>query len=75
MDQYIGNLRRYRAIAIDVGDEDGLRADAGKLHDALDRYDLAHSFEVYPGTHTSKMAVRFQKHVMPFFSQSLWSPE
>ena len=23
MDQYIGNLRRYRAIAIDVGDQDG----------------------------------------------------
>lgn len=71
MDQYIGNLRRYRAIAIDVGDEDGLRADAGKLHDALDRYDLAHSFEVYPGTHTSKVAERFQNHVIPFFSESL----
>jgi hypothetical protein len=25
VDQYIGNLRQYRAIAIDVGDQDGLR--------------------------------------------------
>src|SRR5579883_1339827 len=25
MDQYIGNLRRYHGIAIDVGDQDGLR--------------------------------------------------
>jgi hypothetical protein len=29
------------------------------------------SFEVYPGTDTSKMADRFQNHVMPFFSQNL----
>ena len=59
------------AIAIDVGDQDGLRADAGKLHDALDRYGIANSFEVYPGTHTSKVADRFQNHVLPFFGQNL----
>jgi enterochelin esterase-like enzyme len=71
VDQYIGNLRQYRAIAIDVGDLDGLRADAGKLHDVLDKYGIANSFEVYPGTHTSKVADRFQNHVMRFFSQNL----
>ena len=38
VDQYIGNLRQYRAIAIDVGDQDGLRVDAVKLHDVLDKY-------------------------------------
>jgi hypothetical protein len=69
--QYIGNLRQCRAIAIDVGDQDGLRIDAGKLHDVLEKYGVANSFEVYPGTHTSKMAARFQNHVMPFFSQNL----
>ena len=36
VDQYIGALRQYRAIAMDVGDQDGLRVDAGKLHDVLD---------------------------------------
>jgi enterochelin esterase-like enzyme len=71
VDQYVAPLRRYRAIAIDVGDEDRLRADAGKLHDALDRYGIAHSFEVYPGTHTSKVADRFQNHVLRFFSRTL----
>jgi S-formylglutathione hydrolase FrmB len=35
IDQYIGNLRQYRAIAIDVGDQEGLRVDTGKLHDVL----------------------------------------
>jgi hypothetical protein len=71
VDQYIGNLRRYNGIAIDVGDRDGLRVDAEKLHVALERYDLAHTFEVYSGTHTSAMGVRFQNDVMPFFSQRL----
>jgi enterochelin esterase-like enzyme len=71
LDQYVLDLKRYRAIAIDVGDQDGLRVDSGKLHDALDQYGIANTFEIYPGTHTSDVAVRFQEHVMPFFSRAL----
>ena len=71
VDQYIGNLRQYGAIAVDVGDQDGLRIDAGKLHEVLDTYGIANTFEVYQGTHTSAVAVRFQNHVMPFFSKNL----
>ena len=71
IDQYIPALRRYRAISIDVGDQDGLRVDAGRLHDILDQYGIPNTFEVYPGTHTSDVAVRFQEHVMPFFSRTL----
>jgi enterochelin esterase-like enzyme len=70
-DQYVSNLRQYRAIALDVGDQDGLRTDTGKLHEAMDSYAIKNSFEVYPGTHTSAVADRFQNHVMPFFSASL----
>jgi len=71
IDQYIGNLRQYRAIAIDVGDQDNLRFDAQKLHQVLDTYGLKHSFEIYRGTHTSAVADRFQNHVLPFFGSSL----
>ena len=71
VEQYIGNLRQYRGISIDVGDQDGLRGDSGKLHDVLDKYGIANSFELYQGTHTSKVADRFQNHVMPFFSRNL----
>jgi S-formylglutathione hydrolase FrmB len=71
IDQYIGNLRQYRAISIDVGDKDGLRVDSGKLHDVLDKYGIANNFEIYPGTHTSAVAVRFQNYVLPFFSKHL----
>jgi enterochelin esterase-like enzyme len=71
VDQYIGQLRRYRGIAIDVGDQDGLKGDTIALNDVLDRYGIAHGFEVYPGTHTSGVASRVQNHVLPFFSKTL----
>ena len=71
IDQYIGNLRQYHGISIDVGDQDGLRFDTIKLHEALDKYGIANAFEIYHGTHTSAVADRFQNHVMPFFSQNL----
>ena len=71
VDQYIGNLKQYRAISMDVGDQDGIRIDAGKLHGIFDSYGIANSFEIYPGTHTSAVADRFQNHVLPFFSKNL----
>ncbi len=71
IDQYIDGLRRYKAIGIDVGDQDGLKVDTAKLHDVLDRYSIANTFEIYSGTHTSAVADRFQNHVMPFFSKNL----
>jgi len=73
IDQYIGNLRRYKAISIDVGDQDGLRAGAARMHEILDSYGIANSFEIYQGTHTSAVSIRFQNHVMPFFGKNLCS--
>jgi enterochelin esterase-like enzyme len=71
VDQYIGNLKQYRAISMDVGDQDGLRFDATKLHNILDNYGIANSFEIYSGTHVNAVADRFQNHVLPFFSKNL----
>jgi len=71
IDQYVMNLRSYRAISIDVGDQDGLRTDTTTLHEVLDRYQIAHGFEIYSGTHTSRVADRFQNHVLPFFGKNL----
>ena len=56
---------------MDVGDQDGLRADTAALHAVLNEYGIANSFEEYSGTHTSKVAERFQNHVLPFFSKTL----
>jgi len=71
VDQYSDNLRRYRAIALHVGDQDGLRTDTAKLNDVLDSYGIVNSLAIYPGTHVSNVAFRFQDYVMPFFSNSL----
>ena len=48
-----------------------LRVDTAKLHDALDQYGIVNGFEQYSGTHTSRVAYRFQEHVLPFFSEQL----
>jgi hypothetical protein len=71
VDQYVDELRRYRAIAIDVGDQDGLRTDSGTLHTLLESYGIANDFEIYSGTHTSAVAFRFQDFVVPFFGKNL----
>jgi enterochelin esterase-like enzyme len=71
VDQYIGNLKQYRAIAMEAGDQDMTKIDAGKLHVILDSYGIANGIEIYPGTHTSAVADRFQNHVLPFFSKNL----
>jgi enterochelin esterase-like enzyme len=71
LDQYVGNLRRYRAIGLDVGDQDPGRDEAKQLHEAIERYGIAVRFELYHGTHTSAVADRFQNHVMPFFAENL----
>jgi enterochelin esterase-like enzyme len=71
LDQYAANLKRYAAIGIDVGDRDGLKDDAEKLHAGLDRYGIANSFQVYQGDHTSGVAGRVQDHMLPFFSRAL----
>ena len=71
VDQYVQDLRQYRAIAIDVGDMDNLKAGATKMHDVLTSYAITHDFEIYSGTHTSHVAVRFQENVMPFFGKTL----
>ncbi len=66
VDQYIGNLKQYKAISMDVGDQDGLRFDTTKLHDILDSYGITNGFEIYKGTHTSAVADRFKNRVIPF---------
>jgi acetyl esterase/lipase len=71
LDQYVSKVRKYRAIALDVGDKDSLVNDTRGLHEALRAQGIANTFEVYPGTHTSHVAFRVQDNVLPFFGQNL----
>lgn len=71
LDQYVSKVRKYRAIAMDVGDRDSLVADTRRLHEALLAQGIANTFEVYPGDHTSHVAFRVQDHALPFFGRNL----
>ena len=71
VDQYVFNLRRYGAIAIDVGDQDGLRVDAEDLHRRMSDRGIGNSFEIYHGDHGNAVPDRFENHVLPFFGRVL----
>jgi len=76
LDQYVGKVRGYRAIALDVGDKDGLVADTTRMHQALLARGVQNTLDVYDGDHTSRLGYRFQNHVLPFFGKSLaFAPE
>jgi enterochelin esterase-like enzyme len=74
VDQYVPSLKQYRAIAMDVGNEDTLGASNKDLDQALTRLGVAHSFEVYEGNHTNKVRERFETNVISFFAQHLTFP-
>jgi enterochelin esterase-like enzyme len=74
LDQYIRNLRQLRAIAFDAGSKDYNIAASLKVLDAeLNKYKVAHTFEIYDGTHTSRIAQRVETKVLKFFSDNLVS--
>jgi S-formylglutathione hydrolase FrmB len=72
VDQYIGNLKRLRAIAFDAGDMDEPIATTVRTLDGmLNGYGLPHTFEIYTGNHVNRVAERVEKQMMPFFSAQL----
>ena len=71
VDQYVPNLKQYRAIAMDVGNEDTLGAANKDLDQSLTRLGIPHTFEVYEGNHTNRVRERFETKVIPFFAQHL----
>jgi len=71
IDQYICNLRRFKAFAIDVGLQDGLGRDVKVLDGILNSYGLRHTYETYEGDHINHVADRIETRVMPFFSNNL----
>ncbi|MBC6366271.1 alpha/beta hydrolase-fold protein [Algoriphagus sp. AK58] len=72
VDQYILNLKKLKAIAIDAGLQDRGISEATKtLHEVLDSYQITHFYESYEGDHLNRIAERIQTKVLPFFSENL----
>jgi S-formylglutathione hydrolase len=71
IDQYVRNLKQYKAIAIEVGTKDNLRASNKLLEETMTRFGIAHAYEEYDGDHTNRVAERVEMNVLPFFSKNL----
>jgi S-formylglutathione hydrolase FrmB len=71
LDQYVGNLKRYSGIGMDVGLQDGLSTSNEQLAKRLQAYGIAASFETYEGDHVNRIAERVEQHVLPYFSEHL----
>jgi S-formylglutathione hydrolase len=74
VDQYVPNLKKYRAIAMDVGLQDGLIGGNNDLDAALKRLGVPHTYENYEGDHNNRVKERFASKVLPFFSENLTQP-
>ncbi len=72
VDQYIANLRRYKAIGMDAGDKDvSIAGTVRQLNEILNRYGMHPAFEIYAGDHTNRISERLETKVLPFFSAEL----
>jgi len=74
VDHYASNLKKYYAIAVEIGTADGLLAANRQLHDAMTRLRIPHAYEEYDGDHTNRVRERIERNVLPFFSKNLAAP-
>jgi S-formylglutathione hydrolase len=71
VDQYLTSLKKYKAIMIEVGTQDGLAAGNRQLDEGFTKFGIAHTFETYDGDHTNRVPARIEEKVLPFFSNNL----
>ena len=74
VDQYWSNLKKYKAIKMDVGLQDTLLNGNRDLEASLTKLGVKHVYETYEGDHTNRVKERFETKVLPFFSQNLDFP-
>jgi len=71
LDQYVPNLKKLKAIALDIGLQDNLITSNKVFVEGLTRFGLAHTFETYEGDHGNRIPQRLEEKVLPFFSKTL----
>jgi enterochelin esterase-like enzyme len=74
LDANADNLRRYYAVAVDVGIKDASLGANRALHEAMTRLSVPHYYEEYDGEHVAKASERVATRVLPFFSKNLTAP-
>jgi S-formylglutathione hydrolase len=71
LDQYVPNLKKYNAIAMDVGLQDTLLKSIQEMDASLTRLQITHTFETFEGDHSNHLKDRIEQKVLPFFSEHL----
>src|SRR5262249_35042179 len=69
--QYIPSLKTYKAIGMEVGTKDTLRASNKQLEEMFTSFGVKHTYEEYEGDHTNKVYERVETSLLPFFSKNL----
>jgi S-formylglutathione hydrolase FrmB len=72
--RYAGGTPRLHALGFDVGSQDENRdilLGARRLDLQMTKLGIAHQFSEYDGTHSSRIAERMEKFVLPFMSKNL----
>jgi len=74
LQQHVDDLKKYYAIAVEIGTKDPLLASNRQLHEALTRLRIPHYYEEYDGDHTDHVRERIERNVLPFFAKNLVAP-
>jgi hypothetical protein len=69
--QYVTNLKKYNAVAIEIGTKNGLYQTNKQLDDMLTYLGVAHGYEEYEGNHTNRVFEQIETNALPFFSKQL----
>lgn len=69
--QYVPQLKKYRAIALEVGLQDSLLRTNQQMDALLTAQGVPHTFETYEGDHNNRVPQRIEEKVLPFFSNNL----
>jgi S-formylglutathione hydrolase FrmB len=71
LDQFVPNMKKYNAIAMDVGLQDPLLNSNKEFDQAMTRLGIEHTFETFEGNHNNHLEDRMGGKVFPFFSKYL----
>lgn len=71
LDQYAPNLKKMKAIRMNVGTQDALLQPNRDMDEALTHAGVPHLFETFEGDHNGQVGINFETKVLPFFSEQL----
>jgi enterochelin esterase-like enzyme len=74
LQQYAPNLKKMKAIAMNVGLREDLLQPNRDMDAALTDAGVPHHFETFDGGHDDQVPTNFQMKVLPFFSKELAFP-